>query len=60
MLILFIGEPQRIGWHWLPGSVLVVLAITLLLRRDVGQRKASLPLDAASGHSGASHAPSTH
>jgi drug/metabolite transporter (DMT)-like permease len=51
MLILFIGEPQRIGWHWLPGSVLVVLAITLLLRRDVGQRKASLPLDAASGPS---------
>ena len=39
MLILFIGEPQRIGWHWLPGSLLVVLAITLLLRRDFGQRK---------------------
>ena len=33
MLLLFIGQPQRIGWHWLPGSLLVVLAIALLLRR---------------------------
>jgi drug/metabolite transporter (DMT)-like permease len=44
MLILFIGEPQRIGWHWLPGSLLVVLAIALLLRRDVAQREGPSPL----------------
>ncbi|MFT6306614.1 MAG: drug/metabolite transporter (DMT)-like permease [Halioglobus sp.] len=38
MLLLLIGQPQRMGWHWLPGSVLVVLAIALLLmRRPVGQ-----------------------
>ncbi|MPZ40807.1 MAG: EamA family transporter [Rhizobiales bacterium] len=34
MLLLFVEHPQRIGWNWLPGSVLVILAITLLLRRD--------------------------
>lgn len=34
MLLLFIEQPQHIGWQWLPGSLLVVLAITLLLRRD--------------------------
>ena len=34
MLLLFIEQPQRMGWHWLPGSVLVMLAITMLLRRD--------------------------
>lgn len=33
MLLLFASQPQRIGWHWLPGSLLVLLAITLLLRR---------------------------
>ena len=33
MLLLFIEQPQRIGWHWLPGSLLVVLAIALLLKR---------------------------
>jgi drug/metabolite transporter (DMT)-like permease len=33
MLLLFATQPQRIGWHWLPGSVLVLLAIVLLLRR---------------------------
>ena len=33
MLLLFIAQPQRIGWHWLPGSVLVIIAIGLLLRR---------------------------
>lgn len=37
MLLLFIGQPQRIGWHWLPGSLLVVLAIALLLRRGANQ-----------------------
>lgn len=35
MLLLFIDQPQRIGWHWLPGSLLVMLAISLLLCRDV-------------------------
>jgi drug/metabolite transporter (DMT)-like permease len=35
MLLLFIDQPQRIGWHWLPGSLMVMLAITALLRRDV-------------------------
>ena len=49
MLILFIGEPQRIGWHWLPGSLLVVLAIALLLRRDIGQREGPSPLGAQRG-----------
>ena len=33
MLLLFVAQPQRIGWHWLPGSLMVVLAIALLLRR---------------------------
>ncbi|WP_417781244.1 DMT family transporter [Stutzerimonas xanthomarina] len=33
MVLLFITQPQRIGWHWLPGSLMVVLAIVLLLRR---------------------------
>jgi len=34
MLLLFAREPERIGWVWLPGSLLVLLAIALLLRRD--------------------------
>lgn len=38
MLLLFIEQPQTIGWQWLPGSLLVALAITLLLRRDVASR----------------------
>ena len=38
MLLLFIEQPQRIGWHWLPGSLLVLLAIALLLRRDEVKR----------------------
>jgi drug/metabolite transporter (DMT)-like permease len=32
MVLLFATEPQRIGWHWLPGSLMVMLAIALLLR----------------------------
>jgi drug/metabolite transporter (DMT)-like permease len=39
MLLLFIDQPQRIGWHWLPGSLLVVLAIALLLNRDDSNRR---------------------
>ena len=38
MLLLFIDHPQRIGWHWLPGSLLVVVAIALLLNRDTANR----------------------
>jgi len=34
MLLLFIDQPQRIGWHWLPGSLMVVITIALLLKRD--------------------------
>ena len=34
IVLLFVAQPQQIGWHWLPGVVLVVLAIALLLRRD--------------------------
>jgi drug/metabolite transporter (DMT)-like permease len=39
MLLLFIDQPQRMGWHWLPGSLLVVLAIALLLSRDAVNRR---------------------
>lgn len=35
MLVLFVSHPERIGWHWLPGSAAVLLAIALLLRRGV-------------------------
>ena len=38
MLILFAVQPASIGWPWLPGSLLVLLAIGLLLRRDVTGR----------------------
>ena len=37
MLLLFVEQPQRIGWPWLPSSLLVILAMTLLLRRDAGK-----------------------
>jgi drug/metabolite transporter (DMT)-like permease len=36
MLLLFIQMPARIGWAWLPGSLLVVTAMALLFRRDPG------------------------
>lgn len=39
MLMLFVNQPQSIGWHWLPGSLAVVLAITLLLKRDADYRR---------------------
>ena len=32
MLLLFMREPERIGWVWLPGSLLVIVATALLLR----------------------------
>ncbi|WP_245904605.1 DMT family transporter [Billgrantia lactosivorans] len=34
MLLLFATAPEQIGWHWLPGSALVLAAIGLLLRQD--------------------------
>ena len=39
MLLLFIDQPQRMGWQWLPGSLLVVAAIALLLNRDIVNRQ---------------------
>ena len=39
MLLLLVNQPQRIDWHWLPGSLLVVLAIALLLKRDAANRQ---------------------
>ncbi|WP_416138974.1 DMT family transporter [Halomonas sp. HK25] len=34
MLLLFMQAPDRFGWIWLPGSLLVLLAIGLLLRHE--------------------------
>jgi drug/metabolite transporter (DMT)-like permease len=34
IVLLFIHQPDLIGWQWLPGSALVLVAMTLLLRRD--------------------------
>ncbi len=39
MLLLFVSEPERIDWHWLPGSLLVITVIALLLRGDVRPRR---------------------
>jgi drug/metabolite transporter (DMT)-like permease len=41
MLVLFISEPQRISWRWLPGALLVMLAMTLLLRRHTARTSPS-------------------
>jgi len=41
MLLLFVTEPQNISWRWLPGAVLVFLAMALLLRRDATARSLS-------------------
>lgn len=35
MLVMFAGRPEAIGWVWLPGSLLVLLAMGLLLREDL-------------------------
>ncbi|WPZ15141.1 DMT family transporter [Nitratireductor rhodophyticola] len=37
MIVLFVSDPETIGWHWLPGSIAVILAILLLLRRSTRQ-----------------------
>jgi drug/metabolite transporter (DMT)-like permease len=34
ILLLLMQQPQLFGWRWLPGSLLVLLAMALLLRRD--------------------------
>ena len=34
MLLLFIEQPLQIDWRWLPGSLMVMMAITLLFYRD--------------------------
>lgn len=34
MLLLFALEPEQIGWVWLPGSLLIGMAIAMLLRGD--------------------------
>ena len=39
MLLLFMTAPGQFGWHWLPGSLLVLIAIGLLLfRAEPGRR----------------------
>lgn len=35
MLVMFFRQPEAIGWAWLPGSLLVLLAMGLLLREDL-------------------------
>lgn len=35
MLLLFLRSPQHIGWEWLPGSLMVLMAMALLMRGDV-------------------------
>ncbi|SDM29088.1 EamA-like transporter family protein [Modicisalibacter muralis] len=47
MLLLLIDQPQRVGWHWLPGSLLVVVAIAMLLRRDATRHDDSRRTEAA-------------
>lgn len=34
MLVLFFEQPARMGWQWVPGALMVTLAIGLLLRRS--------------------------
>jgi drug/metabolite transporter (DMT)-like permease len=41
MLLLFAQAPERIGWIWLPGSLLVLLAIGLLRRLERAAAPAS-------------------
>ncbi|WP_275286635.1 DMT family transporter [Halomonas elongata] len=36
MLVLFLRAPQSLDWVWLPGSLMVLMAIALLLRHDTG------------------------
>jgi drug/metabolite transporter (DMT)-like permease len=34
IVLLLINQPHRLGWQWLPGCALVLVAMTLLLHRD--------------------------
>lgn len=38
MLLLFTQQPEQIGWQWLPGGLMVLLATAFLLRPDLAQR----------------------
>jgi len=49
MLVLFVVRPDLIGWHWLPGSVLVLLAIALLLRHGGGTKFPTIEVAMAGG-----------
>jgi drug/metabolite transporter (DMT)-like permease len=42
ILLLLMEQPQRFGWRWLPGSLLVLLAMALLLRRDTPRGGATI------------------
>ncbi|WP_205633613.1 DMT family transporter [Labilithrix luteola] len=59
MLVLFVTEPQSISWRWLPGAVLVVLAIALLQRRSADPKSRSLPAGHATTPDSRSAAPSS-
>lgn len=37
MLLLFIQDPSQMGWHWIPGSALVIFTMTLLIRQDLNR-----------------------
>jgi drug/metabolite transporter (DMT)-like permease len=42
MLLLLVEQPQLIGWHWFPGSALVLTAIIALFYREAGKSPAAL------------------
>ena len=42
MLLLFVQQPEQIGWQWLPGSLMVLLATAFLLRPEVPRRLSRL------------------
>ncbi|WP_208021078.1 DMT family transporter [Paracoccus alkanivorans] len=46
MLALFAARPEVIGWHWLPGSALVITAMILLFRTGGRQLAAISHADA--------------
>ncbi|SEN48767.1 DMT family transporter [Halomonas caseinilytica] len=41
MLVLFLRVPRSLDWAWLPGSLMVLVAIALLLRHDAGSSRPS-------------------
>lgn len=42
MLLLFVQQPEQIGWQWLPGSLMVLVATALLLRPEAPRRLSRL------------------